>query len=164
MKTECDSALEPSKSNMEMKLSKYSRELNDIKKKVKRKEEIQERFYNMNSLSLSKPPPKKPVLSASAKSKNEIYQNGLTKLEEATKISEDTHSTALGIIGTMQDQRVQLQNASNKIAEVKGNTGISQKYVSGIERRDIIYKSLLWFIIVLLMLTILSLIYMKIFR
>ena len=167
MKKECDSAPETSKGDMEFKLSKYNRELNEIKKKVKRKEEMQERFYSLNSLTRGYTN-KKGSTSAErkemAKDKNKTLMNGVKKLEEAMKSTEDTHQVSLNIMGTMQDQRVQLQNASGKIQEIKGNAHISAKSVKEIERKEFVYKGLLMFIIGLLLLTITSLLYIKFTR
>ena len=50
MHKECDSAPPSSKGDMELKLNKYTRDLNEAKKKVKRKEETLARLYNLNTL------------------------------------------------------------------------------------------------------------------
>ena len=50
MKSALQNALPVNKNDMDLRLNKLIREYNNIKKKVKRKEELQERFYNLSSL------------------------------------------------------------------------------------------------------------------
>ena len=50
MQKECESADSSLKGNMEAKLSKYSKEISDLKKKVKRKEDTISKLYDLHTL------------------------------------------------------------------------------------------------------------------
>ena len=96
--------------------------------------------------------------------RNKMLQTGVGKLQEAQQIAMSTHQTTIDIMGNMQDQRLQIQNATNKIDSVKGNAEVTGKYINSMERRELIYKSLLVAIIVLLFLAAMSLLYIKFTR
>ncbi len=96
--------------------------------------------------------------------RNKMLQEGVTRLDEAQSIANGTHRVALEVMGTMQDQRLQLQNAADKIQGAKDNTQVSGKYITGMERREMLYKLLLSVVAVVLFLLIVSLLYIKVTR
>ena len=91
-------------------------------------------------------------------------ESGVKALEQAQVVTKGTHQIAMGIMEAMQDQRFQIQNANGKIEAVKGNAQISNKYINTMERRELVYKVLLFVVIVVLFVTIFSLLYIKITR
>ncbi len=54
MRRECNSAPSTSKGDMDVKLAKYTRELGETKKKVKRREDTLAKLYDLHSLMHSK--------------------------------------------------------------------------------------------------------------
>ena len=96
--------------------------------------------------------------------RNKALQEGVGNLQDAHKTTANTHQVALDIIGTMQDQGLQIQAASNHIDHIKENAQVSRKYINTMERRECIYRTLLIFVVALLFALILSLLYFKFTR
>ena len=164
MKSALQNALPVNKNDMDLRLNKLIREYNNIKKKIKRKEELQERFYNLSSLVGSHKRDTKEEIKELAKDKNKMLAEGAKKLKEASRATEDANRTAINIISTMQDQRVRLENAADTITTMQGNAKVSESYIKGMERKEFIYKGLLIAIVALLFVVILTLLYIKIHR
>ena len=171
MQKECEKSGTATEGEMQTRLRRCVREMNDIKKKVKAREDTLAKLSDLHSLMHAKVNSFTLVQKDEmnhrkdqAQDRNRTLQAGVAELDEAHRASSNAHSVTLAIIGTMQDQRLQIQNTTGKLAQVKGNARVSQDYVNTMTRRDFLYRLLLLIIAILLLVLFLSLGYFKFVR